>query len=49
MSRQFFCDTEYFPFEKKNRSCQIQTQDLRRARRTRYLQNKCAGDKKKQE
>ena len=41
---QIFLD--YFPIE-KNRPRQIQTQDLCRPRRIRYLQTKCTGDAKK--
>ena len=37
MSVQYFCEMENLPFE-KNRSSQIQNQDLFRFRRNRYLQ-----------
>ena len=47
MSRQLLCETKYFQFEKKNRSCQIRTQDLRRPRRIHQFQRKGAGDTQK--
>ena len=47
--RQFFFETEYFPFEKK-RSSQTRNQDLRRRTCIRYpLITMCASDAKKYE
>ena len=40
-------ETKYFPIEKKTGPGQIQTHDLCRLRRIRYLQTKRAGDVKK--